>query len=253
MTELQLHGYLVWAVVATGCLTLPFLLRRPAPYGRHYPGARWGPHLPSRLGWILMELPAVAAFLALYLDGKAAGQLVPLLFLAMWQVHYLNRTFIYPLRKGESTRRMPVVVIASGFFFNTVNAYVNARVISEFGGYGAQWLSDPRFIVGLAIFLSGMALNHHADTLLMRLRRPGESGYALPRGGLFRFVSCPNYLGEIIEWAGWALATWSWGGFAFWLFTTANLLPRARSNHRWYLETFEDYPPRRKALIPGIF
>lgn len=253
MTEARFHELLVWAVIAMAALTFVHLLRKVAPYGRHYNGAGWGPYIPSRAGWIVMELPAVAVFLLVYLDGKAAGQTVPLLFLAMWQAHYLNRTFIYPLRARQSGRKMPVAVAGSGFFFNTVNAYINARFISEFGIYTVEWLSDPRFLLGLAVFAAGMALNRHADTILLRLRRPGETGYAIPQGGAFRYVSCPNYLGEILEWAGWALATWSLSGLAFWLFTTANLAPRARSNHRWYLANFEDYPARRKALIPGLY
>ncbi len=201
-----------------------------------------------------MEFPTVAAFLAVYVAGAAAGQAVPLLFLAMWQGHYLHRTFLYPLRlREEAGRKTPALVVGSGFVFNTVNAYINARFISEFGGYDVQWLSDPRFLCGFGIFLAGMALNLHSDNILLRLRGPGRTGYAVPQGGLFRYVSCPNYLGEIVEWTGWALATWSLSGLAFCLFTAANLVPRARSNHLWYRHTFPDYPVSRKALIPGVF
>ena len=253
MAEQQIHSVMVWAVVAAVVPTFVYLLRRTAPYGRHYAGAGWGPHVSSRLGWVIMELPTVVVFLAVYLNGKAAFQIVPLLFLLMWQGHYLNRTFIYPFRTRASGRRTPLLVVGSGFFFNVINAYINARFISEFGGYAVGWLADPRFLIGVGVFLVGIALNLHADNILIRLRRPGETGYAVPQGGGFRFVSCPNYLGEILEWAGWALATWSSCGFAFLLFTCANLVPRARSNHRWYAETFRDYPPRRRILIPGIY
>ena len=253
MNEQQLHGMMVWAVVAAAVPTFLYLLRKTAPYGRYYAGAGWGPHISSRLGWIIMELPAVVVFVAVYLSGKAAFQIVPLLFLVMWQGHYLNRTFIYPFRIRTRGRKTPLMVVGSGFFFNTVNAYVNARFISEFGEYAVGWLADPRFIIGVGVFLVGIAINFHADNILIRLRRPGETGYAIPRGGGFRFVSCPNYMGEILEWAGWALATWSSGGLAFLLFTCANLVPRARSNHQWYVETFRDYPPRRKVLIPSIY
>ena len=253
MNEQQLHGMMVWAVVAAAVPTFLYLLRKTAPYGRHYAGAGWGPHISSRLGWIIMELPAVVVFVAVYLNGMAAFQIVPLLFLVMWQGHYLNRTFIYPFRIRTRGRKTPLMVVGSGFFFNTVNAYVNARFISEFGEYAVGWLADPRFIIGVGIFLVGIAINFHADNILIRLRRPGETDYAIPRGGGFRFISCPNYTGEILEWAGWALATWSSGGLAFLLFTCANLVPRARSNHQWYVETFRDYPPRRKILIPGIY
>lgn len=253
MAEEQLHGVLVWAVIAAAGLTFLYLLRMTAPYGRHYAGTGWGPHISSRLGWVIMELPAVVIFLAVYLAGKSASHLVPLFFLAMWQIHYLNRTFVFPFRIRATGRKTPLLIVASGFFFNAINAYINARFISEFGEYAIEWLADPRFLIGVGIFLAGIALNLHADNVLIRLRSPGETGYVIPQGGGYRLVSCPNYLGELLEWAGWALATWSTCGLAFFLFTAANLVPRARSNHRWYRETFSDYPPRRKALIPGVF
>ena len=223
MVEERLHRILIWAVLAMVPVTFLYLLRRTAPYGRHYAGADWGPHISARLAWIIMELPAPAVFLIVYLNGKSAFQFAPLLFLVMWQGHYLNRTFVYPFRVRSSGRKTPLLVVGSGFLFNVINAYINARFISEFGDYANEWLADPRFLIGVGIFLAGLVLNLHSDNILMRLRRPGETGYAIPQGGGFRFVSCPNYLGEILEWTGWAVATWSSCGLAFMLFTVANL------------------------------
>ena len=96
-----------------------------------------------------------------------------------------------------------------------------------------------------------MALNKAADRQLALLGRNGE-GYQVPRGGLYRWVSCPNYLGEIIQWTGWAIAAWSLAGWIFAIWTFANLAPRAIAHHRWYRQTFEDYPPERRALIPYL-
>jgi protein-S-isoprenylcysteine O-methyltransferase Ste14 len=98
-----------------------------------------------------------------------------------------------------------------------------------------------------------MVIHIQSDELLRNLRNTSGSGYKIPRGTLFKYVSCPNYLGEIIEWFGWALLTWSWAGLAFALFTVANLAPRALANHRWYQKQFPSYPPDRKALAPFLF
>ena len=103
------------------------------------------------------------------------------------------------------------------------------------------------------MFLLGFAINLQSDSILRSLRKPGETDYKVPHGGLYRFVSCPNYLGEIVEWSGWALMTWSLPGLAFALYTFANLAPRALKHHRWYQEKFADYPKERKALIPGLW
>jgi steroid 5-alpha-reductase len=95
-----------------------------------------------------------------------------------------------------------------------------------------------------------MRINMWADTVLLGLKREG-GGYKVPRGGWFELVSCPNYFGEMVEWLGWAVMTWSWAGFSFFLFTCSNLVPRACAHHKWYLKKFgEDYPNNRKAVIP---
>ena len=65
-------------------------------------------------------------------------------------------------------------------------------------------------------------------------------------------MSCPNYLGECIEWLGFALMASTLASLAFFVFTVANLLPRALTHHRWYRSQFPGYPKERKALVPGV-
>jgi steroid 5-alpha reductase family enzyme len=145
-----------------------------------------------------------------------------------------------------------VLIVGLAIVFNCTNAYINARWISHLGHYPTAWLGDPRLVAGALLFVLGFALNVHSDSVLFALRKPGETGYEIPRGGGFRYLSSPNYLGEILEWIGWALATWSLAGLAFAVYTAANLVPRALSHHRWYKEQFPDYPAERKAIIPFV-
>jgi len=251
MTELQYHSYLVLAMFVLAALTFVSLLRVTAPYGRHLrPG--WGPSIPARLGWVVMESPAVFVFAGIYWLGVNAQGMVPLLLLGLWQFHYINRTFIFPFRLRESGKRMPVMIVAMALAFNCINAYINARWISELGDYALSWITSLPFAAGVACFLVGWAINQHADTMLMRLRQPGDLGYRIPHGGLFRWVSCPNYLGEMLQWLGWAIATWSLAGASFAVFTIANLWPRALAHHRWYRREFAGYPASRRAVIPYL-
>jgi protein-S-isoprenylcysteine O-methyltransferase Ste14 len=251
MNEAELHFGVTVAVLALAVPTFAALLWTTAPYGRHVREG-WGPTLPSRLGWILMESPAVLAYAGIYALGRHALETGPLVLLAFWQLHYVHRTFIFPFRMRASGKRMPLSIPLLAIFFNCLNAYANARWVSELGTYETDWLGSPQFLAGAAVFLAGLAINLHADTVLIHLRKPGETGYAIPRGGLYRWVTAPNYLGEIIEWTGWAIMTWSLPGLAFAIYTAANLAPRAVSNHRWYLQQFPDYPPERRALIPFV-
>ncbi len=251
MNELELHGWAVAAEFALAVVTMLALLFVTAPYGR-YERAGWGPMLPAAIGWRVMESFAVALFALFFFAGAHRFEVAPLVLLALWQVHYLNRAIVYPLRIRATGRRMPVLVVVLAVAFNTLNAYVNGRWIGHLGTYGADWLTDPRFLLGSAVFLLGWLGNVHSDGILRNLRKPGDSGYRIPQGGLYRWVSTPNYLCEIVEWSGWAIATWSTAGLAFAVYTAANLVPRALSHHSWYRERFSDYPPERKALIPYV-
>jgi 3-oxo-5-alpha-steroid 4-dehydrogenase 1 len=223
-----------------------------APYGRHVRKG-WGHTVGNKLGWVLMEAPAPVSFLVCFILGGGAG-ITGIFFLALWEAHYIHRAFIYPFSLRGAARRMPLSVVSMGFFFNVMNGYLNGRYIYTYsGGYSASWLADPRFILGAVLFITGFVINRRADLVLRGLRGPGESGYKISNDRLFRWVSSPNYLGEITIWTGWALATWSLPALVFAFWTVANLLPRARANHAWYKANFPDYPPERKALVPGIW
>ena len=224
-----------------------------APYGRHHRGG-WGPSLNSALGWIIMESASPLVFVICFLLSKNPVTLTSVVFLLLWEAHYIHRACIYPFSLKSSSDKMPLSVVLSGIFFNLMNAYLNGYYIFVLsGGYANQWLLDPRFIIGTILFVSGFIINRRADFILSKLRKPGESGYKIPRGGLYNWISCPNYFGEIVIWTGWAIATWSLAGLSFALWTAANLIPRARAHHAWYHQNFPDYPAQRKALLPGIW
>lgn len=239
-------------VAGMAAVTMPVLLFIAAPYGRHA-GPGWGPQVNARLSWIVMEAPAPLLFLATYAAGPNAWRPVPLLLCGLWVVHYTYRAFLYPLRLRNRGKKNALLAVVLAFLFNCANSFANAWAISfEATHLDRSWLFDPRLWFGTVLFVVGHAVNRRSDDILIHLRKPGETGYRIPQGGLFRWVSCPNYLGEIIEWAGFALAAWTRPALLFFLFTCANLLPRALANHRWYLEKFPDYPKERKALIPYV-
>ncbi len=239
-------------ICVAGVLTFVTLFFVVAPYGRH---ARkgWGPTIPDRLGWMIMESPSLVLFSAVFYEGRFHNELAPLALWAMWTLHYANRTLVYPLRAKTKGKRMPILIAALAIVFNVTNATANASWISDIGEYASDWIQRPTFIAGALLFFLGMFVNFDADRRLFALREPDETGYKIPRGGLYELVSCPNYLGEIVEWIGWALATWSLAGAAFAVYTIANLAPRAASHHAWYKKTFPDYPRERRALVPFVW
>ncbi len=251
MSEARLYSSLLVVMLVSSVATLLGASRVTAPYGRHLRSG-WGPTLQSRAAWCVMESPAVLAFAGVYALGRDRDALAPLVLLGLWQVHYLNRTVVYPFRMPATGRSMPLSIAFMACGFNLFNAYLNARWISHFGTYDAHWLEGPRFVLGASLMGAGFVTNVWADAVLRRLRGPGDTGYKVPHGGLYDWVSCPNYLGEIAEWTGWAIAAWSPAGLLFALYTVANLAPRALAHHAWYKRSFPDYPPRRKALVPFV-
>jgi 3-oxo-5-alpha-steroid 4-dehydrogenase 1 len=252
MTEPTFYHWCVIAWMALAVATFIALFFVTAPYGR-FTRSGWGPRVGARLGWILMETPVLVTFLVLYGVSDRKSNAVCLVFVALFAAHYLHRALIYPFRIRSSRPSITIPVIAMGAMFNVGNGYLNGRYLFTLGPeLSSSWLLDPRFIIGVLIFIGGYALNQYADQVLIGLRAHGEQGYRVPRGGVYEFISCPNYLGEILEWAGWALACWNLGALAFLVWTVANLAPRALRTHRWYKDTFPDYPEQRRALLPFV-
>jgi protein-S-isoprenylcysteine O-methyltransferase Ste14 len=249
--------YLTWtpwtiAWTALAVVTAVVLLFRTAPYGRHI-RSDWGPTLPHRLGWIVMEVISPVALIAglwwsIYpsmesLSGFQMG------LVALWLGHYLYRALIYPYLMRWKEHRMPAVIMLSAVGFNLVNGGLNGVQIEAIVPPTAI---SPMMWVGLSLFVGGLAMNVHSDAILRSLRKPGESGYRIPEGGFYRWVTCPNYLGEMLEWTGFALLAATPAAVAFAVWTAANLIPRALSHHKWYKNQFAVYPRHRKAVIPFV-
>ena len=239
----------IWTFIAL--VVMIVLLKIPAPYGR-YATKGWGPILNNRLSWLLMEMPSLVIplyFLKFNCPGKP--NIAVLLLILLWVIHYFYRSLIFPFFL-RLKRNMPLSVVLMGASFNVINSLFNMYYLTKRASYNPSWVRDPRFIFGLIVFVAGFLSHFESDRILRGLKGKGEGEYQIPRGWLFEYVSCPNYFGEILEWTGWAIASWSLAGLSFAIWTFANLAPRALSHHRWYKENFKDYPENRKALIPYL-
>jgi hypothetical protein len=241
-----LYGWIFLAVI------IFFLLFNiTAPYGRHT-SAKWGPLISNRTGWILMELP-VLIFLFIFLLPVAKNiSIVSFVLIGLFCLHYFNRVFIFPFRLHTKGKKMPLVIMLSAIFFNIINGFSLGYYFAHFANYTTGWFIDIRFIIGSILFFAGLLINWKADNVLIHLRKPAETDYKIPRGWLFEKISCPNLFGELIEWLGFAILCWNLPALTFFLWTAANLIPRALSHHKWYQEKFSDYPAGRKAILPFI-
>lgn len=247
----ETYQAIIYVWMGIGLATFILLLNITAPYGRHT-SAHWGPLISNNLGWVLMEAPVIIALMYFVLNNLQNQNAVTWFLLGTFMFHYINRIFIFPFRLRTQRKKMPLIIVASAIGFNLVNGFSLGYYFAHYADYSLNYFLRPNFVAGILIFITGVFINWESDSILINLRKPGESGYLMPQGWLFNYISCPNFFGEIIEWAGFALMCWNLPAVSFLVWTCANLIPRALSHHKWYKQNFENYPRQRKAIFPGL-
>jgi 3-oxo-5-alpha-steroid 4-dehydrogenase 1 len=246
----HLYKFSIILILCSAVVVFILLFFISAPYGK-FLRKGWGSVIRSKWAWMIMEFPSPALILLFFItsDQKYLPQII---FLFMWMIHYLHRSFIYPFMQSGKEKAYPVVLVLMAFVFNCLNGFINGFGVFHYNSYDLSYLLSWKFIAGILLFATGFLINKIADEKFRKLRRHNPDNYVLPHGWLFEYISNPHYFGEMIEWAGWAIATWSMPGLAFFIFTFANLFPRAIASNKWYKSHFRDFPGRRKAVIPFI-
>ena len=252
---------LIFVMGVIGLVVAVVLYYVNAGYGK-FQNDKWGPVIDNKLGWLLMEMPVFIIFLYLWLVSpyKEVRNVPYILFLLFFEFHYFQRSFVFPFRlKGKS--KMPIVIMALSVIWNIINGYIQGWWLFylapkyEPDFYSRSWITHPIFITGTVLFFIGWVINMHSDYVIRCLRREGDSRHYLPKKGLYRYVTSANYLGEIIEWLGFAILTCSAAGFLFFWFTCCNLIPRANAIYNKYAVDFADEfdKKRLKRIIPFIY
>ncbi len=227
-----------------------------AGYGK-FRSNKWGYSINNKLGWFLMEFPAlIPVGYALFFIYESDNAMMPLP-LTLYFMHYVYRSLIFPfLLKGKS--QMPLAIALMGTTFNLVNS----TLISFYTVYLP--LTEPAtaeghpypllYLLGIILFFYGFNIHMKADHTIRNLRKPGDTKHYLPTGGLFNYVTSANYLGELVEWIGFALMVNNPAGWMFVWWTAANLVPRAHAINKKYRAEFGDEAVgKRKRIIPFIY
>ena len=72
-------------------------------------------------GWVVMESPVFILMCVLWASSERMWQAGPLALFCLFQAHYLQRAFIFPLLiRGKG--KMPLGIVLMGMVFNTLNA-----------------------------------------------------------------------------------------------------------------------------------
>ncbi|MDR2971179.1 MAG: DUF1295 domain-containing protein [Bacteroidales bacterium] len=256
----------LWVMIVIAIVTFIALYYVEAGYGI-LRTEKWGKTISNRWAWFFMELPIFLAMIILWLCSGSYHEwgIVPLVFLLFFQSHYIQRTLIFPfLIKGKG--RMPIGIMSMGISFNILNAMMQGYWIFHvayiqvpqalFVQEDTNWFCKWQFILGSCLFIAGYIINLRSDYIIRHLRKdPKDTKHYFPKGFMFNYVTSANYLGELIEWLGFAILTWSVSGLVFFIWTFANLVPRAHAIHKRYKQVFpeEMNNKRLKRVIPFIY
>ena len=269
-----------YIVVSILVLFLEMVWNIEAPYGKFYNVSRKRASsfpllnaiylypVPAKIAWLVQELPSFVVsiyFLSQsYLDPLIRESKLPIMnriILGLFSFHYFNRTFIYSMKiRGGKPTAISAMFFA--FVFTAINGYFQSLGLLMYYEYyifiddsnGYINFNCIRLFGGIFLWFTGFMINKQSDDILRNLRKPGEKGYKIPRGGMFEYITSAHYFGENIEWLGLGIATNGAPMYSFALFTFSNLFPRAVQSHNWYKTKFKgEYPKKRKVYIPFVY
>ena len=124
------------------------------------------------------------------------------------------------------------------------------------------------------VFLAAWYYELDAHKIFANLKIQNSKSHSIPSGSLFKYVSCPHYLCEVIIYTcfmfilGLSHQTGVLGNkrkiskyfetnmiliFTVWFWVLTNQMIAATMSHNWYRMKFKEYPAERKAIIPFIW
>lgn len=203
----------------------------------------------------------------------------------LYVLHYVNRAFVTPILLAPSMSPIHLTVASLMAVFQFMNSSSLAGWITYSARDSAllsSGTSSPLVsffsVVGLSLYILGLAGNIIAETTLFDLRRGAakrkaksegraqityDKVYVIPPAeGLFKYILYPHYTMEWVEWAGYWILGGAWGlgyGYgksaALWFLINelCTMLPRAWEGKSWYTKRFgAKAVAGRKSAIPGV-
>jgi len=265
----EFHRSVAWTILGLSPLVALLLMGwKPATYGKLNANAsqqrNWfGPKLPAKWCWMIFESPNWIWVLYSLYDFGSLPPLPYLLLLLWFLLHYLYRSILYPLCMSKDST-FPIGILAFTVPYCVTNGYLQTQGLLKFQTFPSGYQYSPVFVFGLLLGIGGFVIGFISDQTLLQLRKQSheqimddnkkKTNYFVPRGGLFEYVTCPHFLGEILEWMGFCIACQgSLASLSFVIWTACNLIPRALAQHQWYhLQFGSEYPATRKAIVPFL-
>ena len=169
--------------------------------------------------------------------------------------HFVKRELETLFLHKFSANTMPAAFIFRNSFFYWAAAGLlgGLEVYAPFSPAARAPDRSALSYAGVALYLLGQLGNANVHYYLSTLRKPGETARKLPRGHGFGLVTCPNYMFEIITWAGIIAVTRS---PALTLFISIGIYYMwiwGWGKEKAYRKQFGDkYKKKRFVILPGI-
>ena len=154
------YYWLACVVVFVSAIVLwPFLAYVEAPYGKRDRGG-WGPTVPIRLSWMLLELPSLVVPVCILSASGITPGWPAIVLLVFWLGHYFHRSFIYPFTlRAKPGASFKLIMLALGAPMNALIGWMMATMaLTEAHLQDTGWLHSPQFILGAALFVLGFGL-----------------------------------------------------------------------------------------------
>ena len=213
-------------------------------------------NVPSRLGMVLLYAPAGLLACACYVGASPWGALPASASVSRYNTVALMLSLHFGKRVMEClflhkySGSMPLGSSLNISVFYTIIC----ALICFYTAQVPRSAFEPRVrSPALALFALGLVGNLYHHYLLATLRKPGEKGYKVPRGGFFELVAAPHYFFELIGWAGITLMSQHSITALGLVGMTLYLVDRAIAQTAWNLKKLENYPKNRGHIVPFIF
>ena len=170
-------------------------------------------------------------------------------------LHFVKRELETLFVHKFSASTMPVMnVFKNSFFYWAFSGLLCAVFIYHPNSLAATSNMPAIDILGVVLYFFSETGNALVHLYLSSLRSTGGTERKIPRGYGFSFVTCPNYMYEVLSWVGIIIVSRSWTVALFISIGGAQMLTWAKGKERAYRKEFGDkYKKKQFVMLPGLF
>lgn len=204
--------------------------------------------------------PITNQLLGLGTVTKANDQLsqAQLVAMALIVLHYVKRELETLFLHRFSASSMPAYMIVRNSWHYWISGGLQlALFIYAPTAIAARPIDTPLakalLYGGVALWVIGESVNFYCHIVLSRLRSVGGTERGIPHGFSFDWVTCPNYIWEILAWIGVIMITRAWNNVYFIIQGIYYMQTWSQGKESRYRKEFPGrYKAKKYPLVPGL-